>query len=194
MRGWKSLLGVTRFFLFYFGLISKDDSVLEKDERSEFHKEGDGVCCSKCGQKMTHYPGAKMTHLNYHDGVTFGHLLPKAVGGKNIGKNWVQHECNLCNRAHGNLFRELIRKYGKCPLDVPFPILLKFVIYSIGEFNNSIIGFWFKDYEDRFQQHREALILEKMNGGKKAKFKQKRIESARMLIDASRKRVLEGAT
>ena len=132
MRGWRSLLGVTRFFLFYFGLISKDDSVLGKDERSEFHKEGEGVCCPKCGQKMTYYPGANMTHMNYHDGVTFGHLLPKAVGGKNIGKNWVQHECNLCNRAHGNLFRELIRKYGKYPLDVPFPILLKFVIYSIG--------------------------------------------------------------
>jgi len=194
MRGWRSLLGVTRFFLFYFGLISKDDSVLGKDERSEFHKEGDGVCCPKCGQKMTYYPGAKMTHLNYHDGVTFGHFLPKAVGGKPVGENWVQPECNLCNRAHGYLFLELIRKYGQSPMDVPFPILLKFVIYSIGEFNNSIIGLWFKDYEDCFQKHREALILKKMNGEKKVKFEQKRIESARVLIDTSRKRALEGAT
>ena len=42
MRGWRTLLGVVRFFLFYFGLISKDDSILGKDERSEFQKEGMG--------------------------------------------------------------------------------------------------------------------------------------------------------
>ena len=185
MRGWKTFLGIMRFCLFYFGFVQKCGEMCQ-EERAKFHSKGDGVCCPKCGEGMKYYPGAQITHDTYHDAVTIGHLLPKALGGKKKGGNWIQHECNLCNRAHGELFRGLIRKYGKNALDVPFIALLKFVIYSIGEFGSQ----QFNDLESEYVRLRKKATIEKV-ASEKRRMTAKRIARAQALIDESRMKAVK---
>ena len=185
MRGWKTFLGIIRFCLFYFGFVHKCGE-MSQEERVKFHSKGDGICCPKCGGVMKYYPGAQITHDTYHDAVTIGHLLPKALGGKKKGENWIQHECNLCNRAHGVLFRELIHKYGKNPLDIPFIVLLKFVIYSIGEFG----GRRFNDLDSEYARLREKATTEKVASEKRRRTA-KRVARAQAIIDESRMRAVD---
>ncbi len=115
------------------------------------------MCCEKCGLiVMRYYPGVVINHKDHPDASTVGHVLAKALGGKN-DKGWIQHECKLCNGAHGSVLAELIHKYGERPQDVPFLVMLSFVIYSFGEFNQTPIRFLFAGFESEYRRHLFAL-------------------------------------
>ena len=196
MKGFMTILGVIRFCLFYFGFVSKCKDIAQHD-KSSFLSEGDGLCCEKCGIVMTYYHRVLINHKTHPDASTVGHRLPKALGGKNE-RGWIQHECKLCNGAHGNVLAELIHKHGNDVHDIPFFVLLKFVIYSIGEFNDFMLGF-FADFESEYQRHLQNLRI-KAEAERVAMEKQnmeaRRVSLAKVIIDESRIRAqtsLEGA-
>jgi len=188
-----TLLGIIRFCLFYFGFVSKCGEI-KPNQKSLFLSEGDGMCCEKCQDtEMKYYPNVAITHKTHPDASTVGHRLPKALGGKN-GRDWIQHECQLCNGSHGNVLSELIQKYGDNVHDVPFFVLLKFVIYSIEEFDNSIFRYFTKDHETEFQRHLQAFrkkaAIAKVAREKRRR-KEKRAARAQAIIDESRMRAVE---
>ena len=189
MRGWITFLGIMRFCLFYFGFISKCRE-MNPNQKSSFLSEGDGMCCEKCHTVMKYYPKVVIAHKTHPDASTVGHRWPRALGGKN-GGGWIQHECKLCNGAHGNVLAELIQKYGDNVHDVPFFVLLKFVIYSIGEFNDSKIRYFSKNFESEYQRHLQALrkkaAIEKVASEKRRREAQ-RVSRAQAIIDEARRR------
>ncbi|MED6338831.1 MAG: hypothetical protein VYC12_07365, partial [Candidatus Thermoplasmatota archaeon] len=77
-----------------------------------------------------------------------GHILPLALGGSH-SKWQIQPECKICNAAHGAVLAELIHQYGKSKWDVPYFILLKFVVYSAGQIKSTS----FYEFENEFQRH-----------------------------------------
>ena len=190
MRGKITVLGVIRFCLFYFGVVPKCKD-MSTNQKSSFLREGDGMCCEKCDTIMTYYPGVVITHATHPNASTVGHRLPRALGGMNE-RGWIQHECKLCNGAHGNVLAELIQKYGNDVHDVPFFLLVKFVIYSIGEFND-LVSDYFTDFESEYQRHllnlrnkaeAERIAVEKQS-------RQVRGRSlAKAIIDESRNKAL----
>ena len=138
---------VIRFSLFYFGVISESKRI-SPSKKHRFRTREAGQNCPKCGIIMKHYKGKLVNHKIHYDAVTVGHILPLALGGSH-SKWQIQPECKICNAAHGAVLAELIHQYGKSKWDVPYFILLKFVVYSAGQIKSTS----FNKFENEFQRH-----------------------------------------
>ena len=152
----RTFLAIYRFSLFYLGLVSECKKI-SPGKKHRFLSQVDGQKCAKCGIVMRYYNGVMINHKTHYDAVTVGHILPQALGGSH-SKWLIQPECKICNAAHGAVFAELIHKYGLNKWDVPFFVLLQFVVYGAGQFKFSS----FSEFDKEFQRH--VLELRKKAG------------------------------
>ena len=70
--------------------------------------EAHGQPCPSCGCKMVHLEG-KLFGEEEFEAATVGHILPRCLGGQNVGWN-LRATCNLCNRASGQAMNEWLQK------------------------------------------------------------------------------------
>ena len=143
----RTVYAIIRFSLFYFGVIPESKRI-SPSKKHHFRNREAGQNCRKCGVKMKRYKGKLVNHKIHHDAVTVGHILPLALGGSH-SKWQIQPECKICNAAHGAVLAELIHQYGKNKWDVPYFVLLKFVVYSAGQIKSTS----FNNFENEFQRH-----------------------------------------
>ena len=149
----RTLIAVFRFCSFYLGL-SSGCKKISPGKKHHFLSQATGQNCPKCGIVMRYYNGVMINHKTHYDAVTVGHILPQALGGSH-SKWLIQPECKICNAAHGAVLAELIHKYGLNKWDVPFFVLLQFVVYGVGQVKSSL----FTEFDNEFERH--ALRLRK---------------------------------
>ena len=71
-------------------------------------REAHGQPCPSCGCKMVHLEG-KLFGEEEFEAATVGHILPRCLGGQNVGWN-LRATCNLCNRASGQAMNEWLQE------------------------------------------------------------------------------------
>lgn len=76
-------------------------------------REAHGQQCPTCRCKMVHLEGKLFGHEE-PDAATVGHILPRCLGGQNVGWN-LRATCNLCNRASGQALNEWLREKRNGP-------------------------------------------------------------------------------
>lgn len=152
----RTVIVVFKFCLFYLGFSSKCKKI-SPGKKHHFLSKSTGQECPKCCVVMRYYNGIMINHKTHYDAVTVGHILPQALGGSH-SKWLIQPECKICNAAHGAVLAELIHKYGRNKWEVPFLVLLQFVVYGADQIKSSS----FAEFDSEFKRH--ALELRKKAG------------------------------